>query len=405
MRVRIGELSQHSLSSLVRVAGRVVSSNGREAVLADETGRVRLSGSELPSEWALVELTGVWTGQEIRVSALELAQPSENFGVLAESEWWALQREHARKLQRLRERARVLKFTRAFFEARGFLEVETPLVVPSPGLDVHLDAIAVRGHTSERYLITSPEYQMKRLLAGGLERIFQLCKCFRDDELGERHQPEFTMLEWYRAYAGLHDVMTDTEQLVAELARMLSGAPPTAKAELRTAFGLVDVTPPWPRLTVREAMARFASADMDSVVHDEERFYRILVEQVEPALTELGAVFLTEYPASMASLARKKPDDPSVAERFEAYVAGIELCNGFGELTCAREQRARFAQDQAERAHRGLPVYPIDERFIAALEQGMPPSGGNALGLDRLVMLALGAAHIEDVLAIPGSRL
>ncbi|MFT3922810.1 MAG: EF-P lysine aminoacylase EpmA [Myxococcales bacterium] len=333
------------------------------------------------------------------------ASTPQAFGHLGESEWWALARDRNQKRERLRARSRVLRWTREFFEARGFLEVETPLVVPSPGLDVHLDAMSVTTRVGERFLITSPEYQMKRLLSGGLERIFQLCKCFRNDELGERHQPEFSMLEWYRAYASVDDVMGDTEQLVATVARKLAGTGAHERAELRTAWGPVDVTPPWPRLTVREALARYAGARMEDVVTDEERFYSLLLERVEPALTELGAVFLTEYPASMASLARKKPEDPSVAERFEAYVAGIELCNGFGELTDAREQRTRLELDQAERVRRGLPVYPIDERFLSALEQGMPPSGGNALGLDRLVMLALGAAHIEDVLAVPGSRL
>ncbi len=412
MRVRIGELKQHPLSSLVRVAGRIVSRSTGEsseqegqAVLADESGSVRLSGLALPGELSLVELTGIWTGSEIRVATLEFSQAPAAFGPVRESEWWSLQRDGARKSARLRERARLTQRTRDFFRTRGFLEVETPLMVPSPGLDVHLDALAIQGRGPERYLITSPEYQMKRLLAGGLERIYQLCKCFRNDELGERHQPEFTMLEWYRAFSGVEAMMADTEQLVAQLARALRETPDDAPAELHTAFGVVDVTPPWPRLSVRDAMARFAGVAFDDVAPDEDRFFRLLVERVEPALGELGAVFLTEYPASMASLARKKPEDPQVAERFEAYVAGIELCNGFGELTDPGEQRARLEQDQRERRARGFPVYPLDERFLSALEQGMPPSGGNALGFDRLVMLALGAPHIEDVLAIPGSRL
>jgi lysyl-tRNA synthetase class 2 len=291
--------------------------------------------------------------------------------------------------------------------------VETPLVVPSPGLDVHLDAPRVHTKAGERYLITSPEYQMKRLLSGGLERIYQIGKCFRNDEVGERHQPEFTMLEWYRAFAGMEEVMRDTEELVAHVARAARRRwhdddlhePERAFLYLQDGDIKVDVTPPWPRLTVREAFDRYAGMSMDEALRDEERFYRLLVERVEPALAALGAVFLCEYPVSQASLARKKPGDPSVAERFEAYVAGVELCNGFGELTDPIEQRARLERDQDERRARDLPVYPIDEAFLAALEQGMPPSGGNALGLDRLVMLTLGATHIEDVLAIPASEL
>jgi lysyl-tRNA synthetase class 2 len=304
-----------------------------------------------------------------------------------------------------------MRHIRAFFDAQDFLEVETPLVVPSPGLDVHLDAMRVEHKRHERYLITSPEYQMKRLLAGGLRRIYQLCKCFRNDELGERHQPEFTMLEWYRGEADIESVMRDTEQLVATLARALSSklrdddSSSPSRAMLHSALGDVDVTPPWPRLTMREAFARFCDVSMEEALRDEERFYRLLIDRVEPGLARMGAVFLCEWPASMASLARKKASDPSVAERFEAYIAGVELCNGFGELTDAGEQRERLLADQAARRELGLPVYPIDERFLAALEEGIPESAGNALGVDRLIMLRLGAAHIEDVMALGASRL
>lgn len=380
----------------VRVAGRLVAQTESAALLRDETGIVRLRLASTPLLNALVEAQGSWDGHEVAVETLEVLREAR----VEPRELTQLARHDNRKQRRLHERARILRTVRAFFEARGFLELETPLVVPSPGLDVHLDALSVPTRGGMRYLSTSPEYQMKRLLAGGLERIVQIAKCFRNDEIGERHQPEFTMVEWYRAYADVESVMRDTEELVAEVARTLSGA-----AVLHTAHGPVDVAPPWPRMTVREAVGRFAGLELASLVEDEERFYRVMVERVEPTLAEFGALFLCEYPARMASLARKKPGDESVAERFEAYVAGIELCNGFGELTCPDEQRARFVSDQAERAARDLPVYPIDEKFLRALEEGMPPSGGNALGLDRLVMLALGAEHIEDVLAIPASRL
>lgn len=383
----------------------MVSSNATSGVVADASGAVRVMGAGLPEPLALVALSGVWDGSVVQLTEIALVQTPQAFGELRKSEFWALTRDGNRKAQRLRERARLLAAVRAFFVERGFLEVETQILVPSPGLDVHLSAMAVQSSVGERYLITSPEYQMKRLLAGGLSEIFQLAKCFRNDEVGERHQPEFTILEWYRAFAGVEDVMGDTEALVAHIARAAQNAPKDARAVLHSAFGELDVTPPWPRLTVREAFARFADTSMDEAARDEALFYRLMVEQVEPGLRKFPAVFLCEYPASMASLARRKPSDPSVAERFEAYVAGIELCNGFGELTCALEQRARLSADQVERARQGLPVYPIDERFLAALEQGMPPSGGNALGIDRLLMLALGAEHIEDVLAIAGSAL
>jgi lysyl-tRNA synthetase class 2 len=293
----------------------------------------------------------------------------------------------------LRERAVLLAQVRAFFEARGFLEVETPLLVPSPGLDLHLDAFEAKTLHAARYLITSPEYQMKRLLGDGYERIFQVCKCFRKGELGERHNPEFTMLEWYRANAGVDDVMRDTEQLVSSLTR----------GQITIGARTVDTRAPFERWTVCEAFERFAGVSADETIEmaaeDEDRYFRLLVDAVEPGIAALDhALFLTEYPSSQASLARKKPDDPRVAERFELYVAGVELCNGFGELTDPIEQRARLERDQEERKSRGLPIYPIDERFLDALAR-MPPSGGNALGIDRLIALACGTTEIRHVIA------
>jgi lysyl-tRNA synthetase class 2 len=380
----------------VHVAGRIVALSDHSALLRDESGIVRLQGATGASLNALVTIRGTWDGGQVEVETLDVVQAS----LVEPRELTQLAKLDNLKQRRLAQRAAIVRSVRSFFEARGFLEVETPLLVPSPGLDVQLDAFAVETRAGGRYLSTSPEYQMKRLLAGGLERLFQIAKCFRKDEIGERHQPEFTMLEWYRAFDDVESVMRDTEQLVAHVATQLSGT-----AVLHTSAGPIDVAPPWPRMTVREAVARFARMELAPLAADEDRFYRVMVEQVEPALADFGALFLTEYPVQMASLARKKAGDDSVAERFEAYVAGVELCNGFGELTDPAEQRARLLADQALRRARGLPVYPLDELFLRALEEGVPPSGGNALGLDRLVMLALGAAHIEDVLAIPGSRL
>ncbi len=302
--------------------------------------------------------------------------------------------------KRLEARARIVREVRAFFESRGYLEVETPLAVPCPGLDLHLDAFEVTPASPPRFLSTSPEYQMKRLLVDGHPRIFQITRAFRAGELGDRHNPEFTILELYRAGASVEAIMRDTEQLVA---RVTGGF---VHVDGRT----IDVRPPLPRMTVCEAYERFASLPAAETLriaeHDEDRFFRLLVDVVEPALARLDhGVFVTEYPASQASLARKKPADPRVAERFELYVAGVELCNGFGELTDAVEQRARFVRDQEERAKRGKPVYPLDERFLEALARGMPDSGGNAIGLDRLVALATGSTSIRDVLAFADDEL
>ena len=301
----------------------------------------------------------------------------------------------------LRERAGVCASTRRFFDARGFGEVQTPLMVPSPGRDVHLDAFEIAGgdRGAPRWLITSPEYQMKRLLADGWTRIYQIASCFRRGEVGANHNPEFSMLEWYRADAGIDDVMSDTEQLVAEV----------TGGSVRLGARTIDVRPPFARLSVCDAFERFAGwprgETLEAAARDETRYFRELVETVEPGLERLDrGVFLVDYPATQASLARTKPEDALLAERFELYVAGVEVCNGFGELVDPTEQRRRLVGDQEERAARGLPVYPIDERFLDALGR-VPPSGGNALGLDRLIALSCGTKEISSVIAFTTDEL
>ncbi len=301
---------------------------------------------------------------------------------------------------RLRRREIGIAAVRELFAREGFLEVETPAVVPSPGLDLHLDAFEV-GPGEPAFLITSPEYQMKRLLAGGVPRCFQIGHCFRRGEVGARHNPEFLMLEWYRAFAGVDQVIDDTERLVRFVVDRLAGTL-AVEAEGRA----VDLARPFERLSVADAFARYAGVAQDEAIAlastDEDRFFALLVDVVEPALAAVPhGVFLTDYPTPFASLARRKPADPRVAERFELYVGGVELCNGFGELTCPVEQRARLDHDRDLRARLGKPTYPIDERFLAALEEGMPPAAGNALGLDRLLAIAMGAGTIGDVQTFP----
>ena len=323
-----------------------------------------------------------------------------------------------RRKDNLVRRAAALRALRGFFEARGFVEVETPLRVKAPALEVHLRAVPAG---EGAWLITSPEYQMKRLLAGGLERIVQVCKCFRADEEGHQHSTEFTMVEWYRAWAGLDAILADTEELVAHVARAVRGA-----ATVEVGGRVIDVTPPWPRMTVAEAMRTWAGVAVrgDEPVEEladavdaagidrgdatawDDVFFSAFVARVEPALAALDRpLFLVDWPVKLAALARRKPDDPALVERFEAYVGGIELANAFGELTDPLEQRARFLDDLATRAARRLPQHPLDERLLAALTEGLPPSAGIALGLDRLVMLLLGARHIRDVLAFATDEL
>jgi elongation factor P--(R)-beta-lysine ligase len=318
-------------------------------------------------------------------------------------------------VKKLAERARALGSARDFFHSRGYLEVETPIAIPSPGLDVHLDAFEVTATVPlprplpRRFLSTSPEYQMKRLLAEeGLlptdrrQRIFQITRAFRAGESGERHNSEFTILEFYRAHANVEAIMRDTEQLVARLTN--------GQVTLRGGSRTIDTRPPFRRLTLLDAFAQYANTTAEETLrladHDADAFFHKLAFEVEPALEKLDhAVFITEYPASQASLARKKPGDPRVAERFELYVAGVELCNGFGELIDPQEQRARLERDQIERKRLGKPVYPIDERFLAALLRGIPECAGNAIGFDRLVALTCGSQAIGDVIAFDDSAI
>ena len=316
--------------------------------------------------------------------------------------------------KKLRERSILNRTIRAFFDAREFIEIEAPILVPSPGLELHLDAFAVANDEAARYLITSPEYQMKRLLAGGMKRIYSLGKVFRRKEAGAQHNPEFTMLEWYRADAGWTEIADDTEALVWQCARQLRV----------TQAGRCALEPPWPRLSVGEACERWGRV---RVYGDEDTatlraritaagwrvpaegdwsdlFFGFFLDAVEPHLGQDEPTLVYDWPRPLCALARRKPGDERVVERFEVYAAGLELCNAFGELTDAVEQRARLMQDLAERHKRGLPAYPIDEKFLAALAE-MPPSAGIALGVDRLAMLLVDAREIREVLAFADDEL
>lgn len=395
------------------VAGRVLASDGLDLVLADAfaTATVELDAASdvLPGD--LVTVSGARAKGKLVAARVESLSRPARPPVGLEVEPLAEPRSETERFVRLGvgqalvARTVALAAVRRFFGQRRFLEVETPAMVPCPGLDVHLDAFGVGGAVAPRWLATSPEYQMKRLLVGGVPRCFQLARCFRRGELGAHHNPEFTMLEWYRAFADVEEVVADTEALVRLVAQEL-GAWPTLEVDGRE----VHLDRPFARMSVREAFARFADVPGDGALTlaetDADRYFELLVTRVEPGLATLDVpVVLDGYPISQASLARPSPKDPRVAERFELYVGGVELCNGFGELTDPTEQRARFLRDQRDREAQGLAVYPLDERFLAALEEGLPPSAGNALGVDRLVALVLGASRIEHILAFPAAWL
>jgi elongation factor P--(R)-beta-lysine ligase len=341
-------------------------------------------------------------------------------------EWWRPDRFAARR-RILARRTRVLGAVRSFFAQRGFVEVDTPALQVSPGLEPHLRAFATElhdtreGRVMRRYLHTSPESAMKKLLVAGMPRIWQLAHVFRDGERSATHHPEFVMLEWYRAGASYEDLME-------ECAALVRACQEAAGAEALTWRGrTADARGTWRRISVAEAfrdccgiellatapdpkspdLSRLAAAAVGTGITPragddwETLFFRIFLDRIEPALGLGAPTILYDYPISMAALARCRADDPRVAERFEVYVCGLELANAFGELTDPAEQRARFLADQARKQALYGETYPIDEDFLAALEEGLPDCAGIALGFDRLIMLATGAEDIEEVLWVP----
>ncbi|HUO79473.1 MAG TPA: EF-P lysine aminoacylase EpmA [Steroidobacteraceae bacterium] len=300
----------------------------------------------------------------------------------------------------LRARAAMLARCREFFARRGVLEVETPVLGQATVTDVHLASLATRlaGRREPYYLQTSPEYAMKRLLAAGSPDLYQICKVFRDEPSGRHHNPEFTLLEWYRRGVDHVALMDEVEALLGELlAGRLAG--PAERLSYRDAFrrelGVDPLSAPLAELAAlagERTGARDLGDDRDTVLE------LLMGAVVGPALGRGRLSFVHGYPASQAALARLLPGTPPVAARFEAYGEGLELCNGFHELVDAGEQRRRFEADRARRQARGLPVPPADERLLAALAAGLPDCAGVAVGLDRVLMLATGCGTIAEVL-------
>lgn len=401
------------------IAGRLVRLNpqARSGELMDWTGTIDLALEEpalsgllpLLSTGDLVECAGSWERETYTVSALRLMAPRLRDAPEPEAADAVL------------IRARLLAGTRSFFESRGFIAVDTPTFMTVPDLTPALHSFRteyVDGEGGERtfYLQTSPEHYMKRLLAAGCERIYQICRFYRNGERFDTHHPEFTGLEWYEAYADYGTVMETTEDYVSALAEAFdrSGSITYQGTE-------IDLRPPWPRYRVRDffldrsgidlddcdSRAAFASAARRSgfEVRDDDGwddlFHRVFLTAVEPALPAGRPVFLTEYPARLPSLARKVPGDARYVERFELYIGGLELANAFTELNDPVEQRARFEADlEVIRSREGRDRYDgnVDEALLAALEYGMPPSGGIAFGLDRLAMLFGDTRTIDPVI-------
>lgn len=330
-----------------------------------------------------------------------------------------------RKREAVRARQTLYRIVREVFAEAGFDEVETPLLVPAPGMELHIDCFETRfvpqmsaqGGERPLWLHASPEFAMKRLLADGWERIFQITKVFRNGEIAQNHNPEFTMLEHYRVVReeeGYQPLLGDLEEIGVRAARAIAGG-----ERIRWKGSEVDLTPPWRRMSVKEAFAEFAGVDLPLDGDAELLRERILAAGHDPGSAEtyddlfftvflsfetrLGKdrpLFLVDWPASMASLAKLRAVDPHVAERFELYIAGVELANGFFELDDEAEQRRRLVEEREERRRLGRTPYPLDERFLEAVGR-LPTSAGVATGLDRLLMILGGWESIEEVLLFP----
>jgi lysyl-tRNA synthetase class 2 len=285
----------------------------------------------------------------------------------------------------LEKRDLITQSLRSFFHKHRFTEVQTPVRVRTPALEEHIDA----QESGKLFLRTSPELHMKRLLCAGHKRIFQIGPCFRKDECGQHHSPEFTMLEWYRANADYRDILDDTQKLILAAA---------GNETISYQGHQINLRPPWAEYTVSNAFMRFAGWD-PVLNYDAARFDVDLVEKVEPHLPSDRPAVLTDYPVELAALARCRADAVPVAERWELYIGGLELANAYSELTDVCEQRRRFDNCLEQRRAHGSEIYPVDTDFLSALKNGMPPSGGVALGIDRLIMLLTDSASINDIIS------
>ena len=398
----------------VAVRGRLLHFAEGQGRIADESGGIDFvvkTWIEGIKAGDIVELYGIVVEGVIDVTQARLLAQSN-------AEWcqgdWA--RFHANGLwANMRVRAAVLDAVRDFFRNANFLAVDTPTLVRASAQEEHIQLFATeyRGHKEQEqlYLAPSPELYMKRLLGVGFERIYQISHSYRNGEIGPQHNPEFTLIEWYRAYASYEEIMADVENLIVHVVESVLGQSSVVRAGRE-----ISLQPPWERLSVGEAFAGWASVDLDACADAEslfrraralgyasakredsweDLFHKILLEKVEPELAKLGAVHLFDYPRQLAALAKLKEGDPAVAERTEAYLGGVELSNGYTELNDPAQQRERFARDAQPGGA------PADEAFLAAMERGIPPAGGVALGLDRLVMVVAGASCLDEVIAFP----
>jgi elongation factor P--(R)-beta-lysine ligase len=320
---------------------------------------------------------------------------------------WQRIKNNPKLVEKYLVREKVIDTIRSFFKDQGFHEVFTPILVPVPSIEPNLEVFQTllrspsygraRPKPGKRaFLIMSPEFSIKKLLAGGVGNCFEITRCFRnEEEVSRLHNPEFTMLEWYRVGADYKDIMRDFENLFLKV---------VGKDKLKYQGETYDLSLPWPRIRIEDAFKKYAGKDVLKV--SDENFYKIYFNEIELELLKLKKPhFLYDYPISQASLARKKESDPRFAERFEVFLAGIELGNCFSELTDAKEQRKRFETEKREREEKGKTEYPIDEDLIEALKSGLPVVSGIAVGVDRLVILAADVPTVAETMFFPGEEL
>ncbi len=288
---------------------------------------------------------------------------------------------------RLRKRAGLISALRTYFDEHDFIEVETPIVIKAPAPEEYIEGIPVENG----FLRTSPELQMKEMLCAGYEKIYQIGACFRKNEFGARHRPEFTMLEWYETGINYLQLLEFTADLLRSAAQKTTGS-----TRIEYQGQAIDLSLAPQIITVRDAYKKYADVDVDRITTEED-FDEIMTSQIEPYLGIGQMTFLIDYPAKRAALARLKPGSPEVAERWELYLAGMEIANAYGELTDPDEQRKRFKKAQVVRAENNFIPYPFPDDFFQALESGMPECSGCALGVDRLAMIFTDSADISEV--------
>ena len=300
----------------------------------------------------------------------------------------------ARREKALRQRAKILQEIRDFFIHRGYLEVETPYRMPAPAPESYIDAVV----SGPWFLHTSPEICMKRMLAAGYEKIFQICRCWREGERGSQHIPEFTLLEWYRSHCDYLRLMKECERLIQIVASAIG-----LREKIIYRDQEIDLAKPWGMISVKEAFRCYAQISMAEAL-ERNLFDEIMVQDIEPRLGIGKPTFIYDYPAERRAMARLKQQDQTVSERFELYIGGLELANAFSELTDAEEQRKHFLQENEIRHALSKPIYPMPEKFLEELND-MPASAGIALGIDRLVMVLLNAPTIDEVVAFTPEEL